>query len=144
MTGRKNTSHNFKAERARLAIVPLFSICFQWPFDMHNPISLSKAPWHRWSADVPIGRQTESSSLPPTLIRTLKWWDVAKQMHGGTHPFEAARLQKDLDKVSEKNKSVPLLLIIFYRQFERGGSMRNSNLWDQSVTVTNQFKDLLR
>lgn len=82
-----------EADTAGLAVAPLFFICFQWPFDMHNPISLSKAPWHCWSADVPIGRQAGSSSLPPTLIRTLEWWNVAKQMHGGTDPFEAVRLQ---------------------------------------------------
>lgn len=82
-----------EADTAGLAVEPLFFICFQWPFDMHNPISLSKAPWHCWSADVPIGKQAGSSSLPPTLIRTLEWWNVAKQMHGGTDPFEAVRLQ---------------------------------------------------
>lgn len=32
---------------------------------MHNPISLSRAPWHRRSADVPIGRQAGALHILP-------------------------------------------------------------------------------
>lgn len=57
-------------------------------FDMHTWISLFKALWHQYSVNGPIGRQAESTSLPPTLIYKFEWWDVAKAMHSGTDHSE--------------------------------------------------------
>lgn len=42
-----------------------------------------------------------SASHPPTLIHILEWWDVAKELRGGTDRFGAVHLEK-LDKLWEK------------------------------------------
>ena len=55
---------------------------------MHTRISLSKALWHQQSVNGPIGRQAESTSLPPSLIHRFEWWDVAKAMHTGADHLE--------------------------------------------------------
>lgn len=46
-----------------------------------------------------------SASHPPTLIRILEWWDVAKEMRGGTDRFGAVHVGK-LDKLWGKTHCI--------------------------------------
>lgn len=88
MTGRKIPHMFSKAIREGLVSTSPSSIRLHWPFDMHTWISSAEALWHRQPVEGPIGRQGESTSLPPTLICSFEWWDVARGTHSGTDHLE--------------------------------------------------------
>lgn len=108
----------------------LFPICFHWPFDMHTWISLSKPLWHQHSVNGPIGRQAESTSLPPTLIHEFKWWDAAKAMQSGMDHLEVVHYLNISSQTHRagtwRNISLKILVNVLYI----------TNIWSSCVKRT--------
>lgn len=81
----KNTLHVFKGSaRGALSKRPCpLSVSIGLSMCILESLQLS-SPWHPHPVDGPTGRQTESTSPPPTFICRLEQWDVAGGRYRGT------------------------------------------------------------
>lgn len=64
--------------------------------------------------DGPIGRQAESTSLPPTLIHEFKWWDVAKAMQSGMDHLEVVHYLNISSQIHRAGTSLKILVHVLY------------------------------
>lgn len=84
----KNTSHVFKSDMREaclnVPVLHLSPLAFRYAhLNLFIPGSLALVP-----VDGPIGRQAESTSLPPTFICGFEWWDVARGICSGADHLE--------------------------------------------------------